>query len=154
MKKFATIMLVILLLCCAALSLTACGDKTLKSGQVKITIGEKSFIAELSDTKAAKELEKSLPKTIKMTAVNGQYVHGNVDGAKYTADAVPSEIMKAGDIMLQGDNELVLFYAVNTSNDPLTRIGKIRDEDKTAFVNAVTQAVANSGKTVTVTISK
>ena len=156
MKRIAIVLLVVLLLC-AALSLTACGDK-LKSGQVRITVGDKSFIAELADTKAAKQLEKALATesiSIKMTAVNSQYIHGNVANREFPSSAEESGIMDAGDIMMQGNNELVLFYAVNTSNDRLTRIGKIREEDRTAFANAVNQAVSNSSsKSVTITISK
>ena len=153
MKKFA-IVLVVVLLCCAALSLAACGDKELKDGQIRITIGSKSFIAELDDTTAAKQLEKELPLTVEMTAVNGQYLHANVNRT-FSEQAEPSGILNAGDIMLQGNNTLMLYYAFNNYNDSLTRIGKIREQDRTSFAEAVKQAVQNSDKkAVTVKISK
>lgn len=147
MKKFA-IILVILLLCCAALSLSAC-----KHEDVVVTIGEKSFVLELADTKAAQELEKALPLTVKMTSVNGQYVHGNVNSATFTQQLAESGVLDMGDIMLQGNNELMLFYSVNTSNDMLTRIGRITQDERTAFANAIVKALQSS-TTITIKISK
>lgn len=157
MKKFA-IFTVIVLLCCALLAFGACGDKDdkkLANGEIRITVGSKSFVAKLSDTKAAKELEKSLPKTLTMNSVNGQYLHGNFDGKTFTEQAAESGILTAGDIMMQGNNTLMFYYATNTYNDSLTKIGRIKSEDITAFVNAVRSALESSGnKTLTIKLSK
>ena len=156
MRKFAIIMLAILL-CCAAMALTACRDKDLPSGQIRITIGEKSFIAVLSDTKAAKELEKSLPlKNLKMHFLNNNELYYDIPNKSFVQQ-VEMDATFAGDIVLYGDNRLAMFYDFNNT-DNWTKIGKVREEDKTAFVNAVMQAVQaarDAGKdTITVTISK
>ena len=156
MKKVAIILLAILL-CCAVLSLTACGEKKLKSGQIRITIGEKSFIAELVDTKAAKELEKSLPlKNIKMHFLNNKELYYDIPGKTFVQQT-ENDATFGGDIVLFGDNRLAMFYDF-ANTDTWTRIGKIRDDDKTAFINAVMQAVQaakDAGRdTITVTISK
>ena len=152
MKKFAIFALVTLLLCCTVLSLCSCNKN-----QVTISIGEKSFVVELADTKAAKEFEKALPLTLKMTSNNNRELYRDVDGVTFTStpDVGGSGILDMGDVMLRGENRLVLFYSMDNSNESLTRIGKIREEDRAAFANAVVQALqASSSKSVTVRISK
>ena len=158
MKKVAIILLVVLLLC-ATLSLTACGNK-LKSGQIRITIGDKSFIAELADTKAAKEFEKwvaAADRTIPMSSANAQ-LYGNVNGQTFTQQPDADEPMYAGDLTMEGDNRFTMFYGWGNINPTMTRIGKIQSDDVTAFTNAIEQAVAaakSAGKsTISVTLSK
>ena len=97
MKKFAIFALVTLLLCCAVLSLCSCNKN-----QVTILIGEKSFVVELADTKAAKEFEKALPLTLKMTSNNNRELYRDVDGVTFTStpDVGGSGILDMGDVML------------------------------------------------------
>lgn len=145
--------MIVVLLCCAALSLTACGDK-LKSNQIRITVGEKNFIADLADTKAAKELRNSLPMTITMHVTNERELYYDIPNVSFTQQLGEPDATFAGDIVLRGDNRLAIFYAF-ANTDSWTKIGKIQEDDVTAFVNAVTEAVAkSSNKTVKVTISK
>ena len=151
MKKIAIIMLVVLI-CCAALSFTACGDK-LKANEIRITVNGKDFIAEIADTKAAKEFRNLLPITLNMHSVNDRELYEDIPNVSFTQQ-IDSDATFEGDIVLRGDNRLTIFYAfANTDN--WTKIGKIKNDDINVFVNAVTQAVNNSSsKTVKVTISK
>lgn len=149
MKKFA-IILVVILMCCAALSLAACDDS-----QITITVNGKSFVVELADTKAAQQFAKSLPQTISTRSLNGRELYADIAGWTFTNQSEPSGLMEAGDIMLQGENRLIIFYNTDTSNDMLTRIGRVREKDIAAFAEAVTKAVAAAdGGKITVKISK
>ena len=148
MKKIA-IILVAVLLCCAAFSLTACDNN-----QVKITVNGKSFVVELADTKAAAQFVKALPMTLEMHSVNGQ-LYADMPDKTFSEQHDSSNPMVAGDIVLEGNNRLVMFYVFGNVNPTMTRIGKVREEDTDAFVAALTQAVQNaSGGKVTVKISK
>lgn len=152
MKKF-TIILLLVLLCCAVLSFSACGDK-LKDGEIRITVGDKSFIAELSNTEAAKEFKKLLPLTLEMNSVSGQ-LYNDIPDTTFPEQHDTEEPMRAGDVALEGNNRLVMFYAFGNVSPTMTRIASVKAEDKEAFVEAVDQALASGGsRKITVKISK
>ena len=153
MKKFA-IVLVLILLCCAVLALGACGDKQQKDGEIRITIGDKSFIAELTNAKAAKELEKWLPQTFEMHFNNSGILYAYTANKTFTEQPDSSLPMYKGDIILRGNNRLEIYYGFNQP-ESLTRIGSIKEEYIDSFVEAVKQATAAAdGGTITVKISK
>ena len=155
MKKFATLLLVILL-CVTLLALVSCGDKTKKlaENEVRITVGGSDFIAKLSDTKAAKELKKALPMTLEMRMLNaGTVLYTDLGSSEFTEQPDSSAPMSKGDIILRGNNRLEIYCGF-AQPESVTRIGSIREQDVDAFVAAV-QALRDSGNsTTTVKISK
>lgn len=96
---------------------------------VKITVAGKNieFTAELYDNAAAKELYARLPLNIDMSDMpHEKYCY--LDFSLPVAEERPRNI-RIGDIMLWGDNCLVLFYEDFTTSYSYTRIGKIVDVD-------------------------
>lgn len=96
---------------------------------VKITVAGKNieFTAELYDNAAAKELYARLPLNIDMSDMpHEKYCY--LDFSLPVSEERPRNI-RIGDIMLWGDNCLVLFYEDFTTSYSYTRIGKIVDVD-------------------------
>lgn len=96
---------------------------------VKITVAGKNieFTAELYDNAAAKELYARLPLNIDMSDMpHEKYCY--LDFSLPVSEERPRNIRK-GDIMLWGNNCLVLFYEDFTTSYSYTRIGKIVDVD-------------------------
>ena len=94
---------------------------------VKITVAGKNieFTAELYDNAAAKELYARLPINIDMSDMpHEKYCY--LDFSLPVSEERPRNI-RIGDIMLWGDNCLVLFYEDFTTSYSYTRIGKIVD---------------------------
>lgn len=96
---------------------------------VKITVEGKNieFTAELYDNSAAKELYARLPLNIDMSDMpHEKYCY--LDFSLPVSEERPRNI-RIGDIMLWGNNCLVLFYEDFTTSYSYTRIGKIVDVD-------------------------
>lgn len=94
---------------------------------VKITVAGKNieFTAELYDNAAAKKLYARLPLNIDMSDMpHEKYCY--LDFSLPVSEERPRNI-RIGDIMLWGDNCLVLFYEDFTTSYSYTRIGKIVD---------------------------
>ena len=89
-----------------------------------ITINDKEYNVELEDNDTNKELNKLLPLTITMNELNGNEKYTYLDKSLPTDSYNPNQINK-GDIMLFGDNCLVLFYKTFNTNYSYTKIGHI-----------------------------
>ena len=91
---------------------------------ITISIGDKVFAA--ADSATARAFEKLLPLSITMTELNGNEKYYHLPTSLPTNARSPGTI-QTGDLMLYGDNSLVLFYkTLNTSYD-YTRLGRIDD---------------------------
>lgn len=101
---------------------------------LKITVGNKAFSAKLYDNQTAQALVERFPLTINMRELNGNEKYYYFSEALPAASEQPGEI-RAGDIMLYGDNCLVVFYKTFSSSYRYTRIGYI--EDAASFAQAV-----------------
>ena len=99
--------------------------------EFKIVVGDKTFSATLYDNAAAKALTAMLPLTMNMNELNGNEKYFYLDKSLPTNSSRPSEI-KAGDIMLYGDNCLVLFYESFSTSYTYTPIGHIDDPSELA----------------------
>lgn len=101
-----------------------CTMKAQETPKIKITVGTTSFFASTYDNVTAKAFVELLPMTINMSELNGNekyhYLSVNLPGSS----ANPGTI-NAGDIMLWGQNCVVLFYESFSTSYSYTKIGTV-----------------------------
>lgn len=93
---------------------------------VTLTVGEQTFSAVLLENETAREFADLLPMTLDMSELNGNEKYFYLDGHLSTHVEQPGQI-NAGDLMLYGDNCLVLFYETFSSSYSYTRLGHMDD---------------------------
>ncbi len=110
---------------------TACSpeDKPLSPasttvGDITLTIGDRSFTATMEQNSTAEAFRKMLPLTLEMQELNGNEKY------HYLSESLPANRTKvgtihSGDIMLYGDNCVVVFYETFTTTYQYTPIGHI-----------------------------
>lgn len=100
---------------------------------MKITIGTSVFTATLTDTETTTAFQEMLPMTINMSELNGN------ERFFYFATTLPSNAspgaIQVGDLMLYGNNCLVLFYENLNTSYSYSRLGKI--DNTTGLVAAL-----------------
>ncbi len=92
--------------------------------QIVLNVNGNSFTATLEDNETTRELLRRLPLNITMNELNGNEKY------YYFTESFPSnsyrpERINAGDIMLYGDDCLVIFYDDFKTSYSYTKIGKI-----------------------------
>jgi hypothetical protein len=102
--------------------------------KMKITIGTSVFTATLTDNETTKAFQEMLPITINISELNGN------EKFFYFASTLPSNAssggaIKVGDLMLYGNNCLVLFYENLNTSYSYSRLGKI--DNTTGLVAAL-----------------
>lgn len=110
---------------------------------VKITVSSQTFTAKLYKNDATEKLISKLPLTIDMDELNGNEKYYYLDFTLKT-DTEKVGSIKAGDIMLYGNDCLVLFYESFDTSYSYTRLGYV--EDATEFA----KALGDSGVSVTI----
>jgi len=95
-------------------------------GNLILQIGDAVFEAETADNDTARAFLELLPSELEMSELNGNEKYAYLDQELPSASANPGTI-EAGDLMLYGDNCIVLFYETFPTSYSYTRIGKIRD---------------------------
>lgn len=139
LKRLTAILLIFVLL----FGLASCGNNTKKgisaaengtannapranerAADVKIKINGKSFTAELYDNETAMGFAEMLPMTAEMKELNGN------EKFYYLSSSLPTDSqnvgqIEAGDIMLYGDDCIVLFYESFSTPYSYTKIGYI-----------------------------
>ena len=93
---------------------------------MNILIGNKKFTATLDNSKTVDELLEILPMDISMSELNGNEKYYYLPINLTTNIYKPEEIRK-GDIMLYGNNCLVIFYKTFPNSYNYTYIGHIDD---------------------------
>ena len=91
-----------------------------------ITIKNKKYEAILYDNSTTKELIKKFPITITMSDLNGNEKYYNFSKSFSTSSENVANINK-GDIMLFGDNCLVIFYKSFSTRYKYTKLGYIKN---------------------------
>ena len=94
--------------------------------QINVTVGNKTFTAILADSETGRAFAQLLPLTLSMTELNGNEKYHYLDSSLPTDSYRPGTI-HAGDLMLYGNNCVVLFYETFSSSYSYTRIGSIDD---------------------------
>ena len=99
---------------------------TVKKSQIKIVAGGKTFLAELENNKTARAFRSKLPATFLMEELNGNEKYHYMNRTLPTNSKRPGTI-KAGDLMLYGNDCLVLFYETFKSSYSYTKVGHIKN---------------------------
>lgn len=94
--------------------------------KITLTVNGAVFPATLADTEAARALATALPQTFSMSELNGNEKYA------YMGESLPTaservESIEAGDIMLFGNDCLVLFYKSFSTSYSYTRVGRLDD---------------------------
>lgn len=98
-----------------------------------LIIGEIKFSATLENNETTKELLQRLPLEIEMKELNGNEKYYYFDEHLPRNASLVNKI-NVGDIMLFGDNCLVIFYQSFATSYSYTKLGKIDNPDSLAEV--------------------
>lgn len=93
-------------------------------GDITLSIGDRSFTATMEQNSTAEAFRALLPLTLEMQELNGNEKY------HYLSQSLPTnrthvDTIHAGDIMLYGDNCVVVFYETFTTTYQYTPIGHI-----------------------------
>ena len=91
---------------------------------INIIVGSKTFTATLADSETGEAFAALLPLTVTMNELNGNEKYHYLSSSLPTDSYQPGTI-HAGDLMLYGNNCVVLFYKTFNSSYSYTRIGAI-----------------------------
>ena len=95
-----------------------------KMSNIKVTISNKTYILNLENNKTVDEFINLLPQEYTMNELNGNEKYVYMDNSLTTNSYNPKHIEK-GDVMLFGDNCLVIFYKSFDTPYSYTKIGHI-----------------------------
>ena len=93
---------------------------------MQVKVGDERFTATLEDNATAKAFKAVLPMTIQMTELNGNEKYFRLSVNLPTNASTPRTI-QTGDLMIYGQNTLVLFYKNFPTSYSFTRLGRIND---------------------------
>lgn len=98
---------------------------SMENKKITIIIDDKNYEATLEDNDTVEAFIKILPQEFNMQELNGNEKYVYIDSLPNNANK-PKFINK-GDIMLYGDNCLVIFYKSFETNYSYTKIGHIEN---------------------------
>ena len=96
------------------------------SDTVKVFIDDKEYKLNLYDNETSSSLIKLFPLEVTMKTLNENEVYVYLDEKLPTNSSNPKTI-HSGDVMLYGDNCLVIFYKTFNTSYSYTKIGHIDD---------------------------
>ena len=97
---------------------------SVKENRIWVSAGGKTFPVELENNRTARAFLSLLPVTLQMEELNGNEKYFYMDRT-LPADAKKPGTIAAGDLMLYGNDCLVLFYETFRSDYSYTKIGHI-----------------------------
>lgn len=117
-----------ILLVIVSLFIVGCKKDNIKEveSSVKIVIDEKEFIIDLEDNETVKSFINMLPLELNMKELNGNEKYVYLDKSLPTNSYNPKHIEK-GDVMIYGNNCLVIFYKSFDTSYSYTKIGHINN---------------------------
>ena len=125
-KKILLVLIVILITGCSnnKVELPKENNDLGVNNQVKVLIDKKEYTINLEDNETAKEFVNMLPLELNMNELNGNEKYIYLDTTLPTNSSNPKRI-NVGDVMLYGDNCLVIFYKSFDTSYSYTKIGHI-----------------------------
>ncbi len=133
MKKIIIVLILLLLVGCSSLenknNKNNNNNRNLNQKEeekivMKVKIEDKEYNANLESNETVQELLNKLPIELSMKELNGNEKYSYLEYSFKTNEYSPNTILK-GDIMLYGNNCLVLFYKTFKTNYQYTKIGHI-----------------------------
>ena len=121
-----------LLLILALIIITGCNSKKISSNSnevmktMKVIVEDKEYIVDLENNETTKKIIKILPQEFSMTELNNNEKYVYLNESLPTKSYNPKHI-DAGDIMLFGNDCLVIFYKSFDTSYSYTKIGHIKD---------------------------
>jgi len=91
-----------------------------------MTIDTQRFAVTLEDNPTARAFVQLLPATLEMAELNGNEKHASLPRSLPT-NAVRPGTIRTGDVMLYGNETLVVFYETFRSSYSYTRIGRVTE---------------------------
>ena len=101
-------------------------DSSEVTSKVVAIINEKEYVIDMEDNETANAFINMLPKEFNMNELNGNEKYIYLDDTLPTNSSNPKRI-NAGDVMLYGNNCLVIFYKSFDTSYSYTKIGHIND---------------------------
>lgn len=98
-----------------------------KMNTINISVNNTTFTATLEDNDTAKELVKQLPLTVDMSELNGNEKYNYLSSNLGTDKPSNPGTINEGDLMLYGNNCLVLFYKTFNTSYSYVKLGHIDD---------------------------
>ena len=103
-------------------------ESDVKVSNIKVIISDKTYTLKLENNKTVEEFINLLPKEFTMNELNGNEKYIYMDSSLPTNSYNPKHI-NAGDVMIYGDNCLVIFYKSFDTSYSYTKIGHIDNLD-------------------------
>lgn len=94
--------------------------------KLQVRIGQKTFTATVEGNPATAKFRQMLPLTLDMPDLNANEKHARLP-ERLPTDTIKPGTIRAGDLLLWGDDTLVLFYETFRSSYSYTRLGKLDD---------------------------
>ena len=91
-----------------------------------MSVGTQRFAVPLEDNPTTHALVQLLPMTLEMAELNGNEKHGRLPRS-LPSDAMRPGTIRTGDVLLYGNDTLVVFYQTFRSSYSYTRIGRVED---------------------------
>ena len=125
MKKTIYILFIITIFTTIGCSIDKNNNDSYKEiNSMKITINNKEYIIKLENNETAKKITNILPQEFNMDELNGNEKYIYLDKTLPTNPTNPQTI-NTGDVMLYGNNCLVIFYKTFETKFSYTKIGHI-----------------------------
>lgn len=126
-KKYYVIFILIIIFMLILIN-SIYGDKEESMQNILLKINKKEYEAVFYDNSTARELIKKFPMTIIMSDLHGNEKYYNLPSSFPTSSERISNITK-GDIMLFGDDCLVIFYKSFSTHYRYTKLGYIKNAE-------------------------
>ena len=99
-------------------------ESDIEMPNIKVIINDKTYMLKLENNKTVYEFLELLPQEFMMNELNGNEKYFYMNDSLTTDSYYPKHI-DAGDVMLYGDNCLVIFYKSFDTSYSYTKIGHI-----------------------------
>lgn len=120
---------VLLIIVFSLLLITGCKKNIIKESEakmsnIKVIINDTTYVLNLENNKTVEEFIDLLPQEYQMSELNGNEKYVYMDNV-LTINSYNPEHIEKGDVMLYGDNCLVIFYRSFDTSYRYTKIGHI-----------------------------